>query len=128
MARHAKDGESAPELVNDEQLDPGQAQEVAEDALHGDWPASGDSRRGGRVDPGQMLPDDVPDLVEKMNDMLHSGRIDNDAYAGEPAHDDEEAILGAPDAEDEAMARIADTGHDPLADMAGRWNGEQIPD
>ena len=69
---------------NGEQDEAGsQAQDVAED-----------SERGGRPNPAQILPDDTPDLVERMEEMNRSGRIDNDAFAGEPQMDDEEDILG----------------------------------
>lgn len=38
--------------------------------------------------------DDVQDLVDHMNDMVASGRIDMDAYRGERNDDDEEGSLG----------------------------------
>ena len=34
--------------------------------------------------------DDVQDLVDHMNQMVTSGRIDNSAYLGEPNHDEED--------------------------------------
>ena len=50
----------------------------------------------------QLVPDDTEDLVEKMNAMNRSGRLDMDAYAGEPQMDDEEDVLGdTEDADDE---------------------------
>ena len=56
---------------------------------------SQDSERGGATDPSQLTPDDVPDLVDTMDQMVSSGRIDMGAYLGEPAHDDEPDSYGA---------------------------------
>lgn len=39
--------------------------------------------------------DDVQDLVDHMHDMVHSGRIDMDAYRGERSDEDEEGMFGA---------------------------------
>lgn len=130
-----REGEDGPE--NREQQDEGQAQDVAEDALHPDRGARG-SVRGSPVNPAQIMPDDTPDLVETMERMLSSGRIDNDAYAGEPQHDDEEDILGdTEDGGDEErlfneladgsedplavpvdLSQVADTGDDPMGEVA----------
>lgn len=129
------DDDTPPEAVNREQLDEGQAQDVAQDALHPQ--TGGGSVRGNHVDPTQILPDDVPDLVETMERMVSSGRIDNDAYAGEPQHDDEEELLGdTEDGDDELLydeledgsedaladavdlSAIADSGEDPLGEVA----------
>ena len=86
---------------NAEQRDVGnQAQDVAEDARVRSTDLSEDSERGGRPNPAQIIPDDTPDLVERMEEMNRSGRIDNDAFAGEPQMDDEEDLLGP--TEDEA--------------------------
>ena len=80
---------------NDEQRDSGaQAQDVADDARVRSTGLSEDSERGGRPNPAQIIPDDTPDLVERMEEMNRSGRIDNDAFAGEPQMDDEEDFLG----------------------------------
>ena len=84
---------------NREQADEGQAQDVAEDARLRTTDLSEDSEKGGKANPAQIIPDDVPDLVDRMEDMVRRGQIDTDAYAGEPQHDDEEDILG--DTEDE---------------------------
>lgn len=115
-----KRDEGAPEAVNREQEDEGQAQDVAEDALHPQRGGGvGGSVRGNHVDPTQIIPDDVPDLVETMERMVSSGRIDNDAYAGEPQHDDEEDMLGdtEDDGDDEMIFNeLADGSEDPLAD------------
>lgn len=113
--RETDDG--APETINREQQDEGQAQDVAHDALNPER-GHGGSVRGSPVDPNQILPDDVPDLVETMEQMVSSGRIDNGAYAGEPQHDDEEDMLGntEDDGDDEMIFNeLADGSEDPLA-------------
>jgi hypothetical protein len=76
---------------NSEQAEAGtQAQDVADDARARSTDLTQESERGGRTNPAQIIPDDTPDLVDKMNEMDRSGRIDMDAYAGEPQMDDEE--------------------------------------
>lgn len=91
---------------NSEQRDEGQAQDVASEAMdllqdadrHD--PVEG-TKHGGASNSAQIIPDDVPDLIDTMNQMLTSGRIDNGAFAGEPMMDDEEDQLGQTDAEEE---------------------------
>lgn len=87
----------APENDNDEQDDGDQAQDVADDALVFETDISEDSEHGGEPNPAAVMPDDVPDLVDTMNQMVTSGHIDNGAFAGEPMHDDEEDRLGKTD-------------------------------
>jgi hypothetical protein len=88
-------GWAGKETCHDEQRDSGaQAQDVADDARVRSTDLSEDSERGGRPNPAQIIPDDTPDLVERMEEMNRSGRIDNDAFAGEPQMDDEEDFLG----------------------------------
>ncbi|WP_022682019.1 hypothetical protein [Sphingobium bisphenolivorans] len=87
---------------NDEQRDEGsQAQTVTDDARVRSTDLSEDSERGGKSNPAQIIPDDTPDLVERMEEMNRSGHIDNDAYLGEPMMDDEESSLGQTDLEDD---------------------------
>lgn len=81
------------ETINREQQDQGQAHAVADEARR-TGQGRPDSVRGGAANPAQILPDDVPDLVETMNAMVRSGQIDNGAFEGEPDHDDEEGLLG----------------------------------
>lgn len=50
--------------------------------------------------PASGAGDDVQDLVDHMYDMVHSGRIDMDAYRGERSDDDEEGVFG-PGGEDD---------------------------
>lgn len=82
---------------NSEQSDEGQAQDVAADALTRDTDLFEDSEKNGNSDRGAVIDDDVPDLVDKMNEMISSGRIDNGAFAGEPMMDDEEDGMGMTD-------------------------------
>ncbi|MCP1468964.1 hypothetical protein J3E64_000635 [Sphingobium sp. OAS761] len=89
---------------NSEQADAdAQAQTVTEDAAHRSTDLSEDSEHGGRPNPAQIVPDDVEDLVDKMNAMNRSGRIDNDAFAGEPQMDDEEDALGPTETADDDL-------------------------
>lgn len=91
----------APENDNSEQSDDDQAQNVADDAMDlADDPAE-DSEHGGKSNPGDVMPYDTPDLVDTMNQMISSGRIDNGAFQGEPMHDDEEDRLGVTDSDDD---------------------------
>jgi hypothetical protein len=82
-----------PDLQNSEQNEAGtQAQDVAEDALHPS-PDEDDvleSSPGGNTDPGDLVPRDVPDLVDNLNHMLSSGEIDMGAFEGEELMDDED--------------------------------------
>jgi hypothetical protein len=90
---------------NSEQADDGQAQDVADEAVARINGANGragrdptvDSVHGGRPNPAGIIPEDVPDLVDTINQMLTSGRIDNSAFSGEPMMDDEEDQLGQTD-------------------------------
>jgi hypothetical protein len=82
---------------NSEQRDEGQAQDIAADALVRGTDLSEDSEKVRGSDVGAIIPDDVPDLVDKMNEMNISGRIDYGAYAGEPMMDDEENGMGETD-------------------------------
>jgi hypothetical protein len=104
------------EAINREQQDEGQANDVADSALHADR-SLGESKRspGNRA---QIIPDDAPDLVDTMNAMVKSGVIDNGAYAGEPQHDDEEDLLGDTDEDDDEplFNEMADGSEDPLAE------------
>ncbi|MGE4322533.1 MAG: hypothetical protein AB7E60_05830 [Sphingobium sp.] len=76
---------------NSGQADSGtQANDVADDARVRATDLAEDSVRGGAPNPAQIIPDDTPDLVERMEGMARSGRIDNDAFADEPRMDGEE--------------------------------------
>jgi len=85
---------------NSEQTEKGtQAQDVTESARNRATDLAEDSEHGGRPNPAQITPDDAPDLVDRMTDMVRSGHIDNDAFAGEPQMDDEEDVLGSTEEE-----------------------------
>ncbi|WP_240320869.1 hypothetical protein [Sphingomonas crusticola] len=86
---------------NAEQREPTQAQDVAEEALHLGADPYVESEHGGATNPAGVMPLDVPDLVDTMNQMVSSGRIDNGAFAGEPMMDDEEDYLGQTDSDDD---------------------------
>jgi hypothetical protein len=80
--------------ANAEQREPDQAQDVAADAMRAPTDLSEDSERGGHPDRGLVAPQDTPDLVEMMDGMVRSGRVDTGAFSGEPEMDDEEDELG----------------------------------
>lgn len=80
-----------PDLQNSEQNEEGtQAQDVAEDAivLTGEDEDPLESEDGSPSGVGDIVPRDVPDLVENLKNMLNSGRIDMDAFEGEEGMDD----------------------------------------
>ncbi len=79
---------AADQFDNSEQRDDGQAQDVAAGALGEDADFSEDSEHGGHANPAAIIPDDMPDLVDRMDQMVSSGVIDMGAFAGEPLHDD----------------------------------------
>ena len=96
----------APETHNAEQDDePSQAQSLADEALgrrpDGDVSPTEASASEQAPSPG----DDsggLPDLVDHMNQMVSSGRIDMSAYRGERNDDDEDGMLGEEGQEGEA--------------------------
>ena len=85
----AANADQAPELHNDEQDPVGtQAQDVADEARL--RTQSGGSPTESTKSPNSSGLDDdsTQDLVDHMRDMESSGRIDMDAFKGEPNHDD----------------------------------------
>jgi len=87
-------GFNDPDADNAEQEDEGaQAQTVAQDAEIAQTDLSEDSERGGRDDPAQLIPNDMPDLVEQMRGMVESGRVDMNAFEGEENMDDEDGSI-----------------------------------
>lgn len=82
-----------PETHNSEQDDESaQAQTLAEEAL-----GRRSEFEGSETDRAASPGDDsggTPDLVDRMNQMVSSGRIDMSAYRGERSDDDEEGALG----------------------------------
>ena len=94
--------------INESQRDKPQANDVAEQALHREEDPSEDSEK---VASGiSVMPLDEPDLVDRMEQMVSSGRIDTDAFAGERNDDDEESPLG----------ELADEGDDDPMDVIAR--------
>lgn len=86
---------------NSEQRDEGQAQDVAEEARDRQTDLYEESDKDDDSDPTEILPEDVPDLIDTMNQMIRSGQIDNGAYAGEPRMDDEDDGLGETDSDED---------------------------
>lgn len=94
--------------INQSQRDKPQANDVADQALHrADDPSEDSEKVAGGVG---VMPLDEPDLVDRMEQMVSSGRIDTDAFAGERNDDDEESDLGA----------LADEGDDDPMDVLSR--------
>lgn len=80
-----------PDIQNAEQNEgDSQAQDVERDAELAPTDRAEDSEHGGRSNPASLIPDDMQDLVDHMNDMARSGRIDMDAFEGEPESMDDE--------------------------------------
>lgn len=94
-SRHAPLPEM-PEENSEQRDEDSQAQTVADDAILRQTGYGEDSDRA-PGDRTQILPDDTPDLIDRMEQMVSSGHIDTDAFAGEPFHDDEESLLGPTD-------------------------------
>jgi len=87
--------EEAPELHNAEQDDEfEQAQTLADEALRGGPREASPLDSVKNDEPGEVLDDSSQDLIDKMRDMEQSGRIDMDAYRGEPNLDDEDETFG----------------------------------
>ena len=89
--------ENIPELFNSEQDDEAaQAQTVSDDAIHAiaNRSANLESEHGGTTNPAQIDPDDTQDVLDHMNQMERSGKIDMDAYRAERSDDDEPDSFG----------------------------------
>ena len=94
--------------INESQRGDPKANDVAEDALHrADDPSENSEKVASGV---SVMPLDEPDLVDRMEQMVSSGRIDTDAFAGERNDDDEESELG----------ELADEGDDDPMDVIAR--------
>ncbi|TIX49412.1 hypothetical protein [Alteraurantiacibacter aquimixticola] len=86
----------APETHNDEQDDHRmQAQTIAQDAqgLTQEVRSPTESTKG--PNSSEILGDSTQDVIDHMRDMESSGRVDMDAYRGEPNHDDNVDKFGA---------------------------------
>ena len=97
------DPELTPEAHNASQDDAAeQAQTIADEALHrASAFETGDTEKPKYQGIGDDDEDSTPDLVDTMNQMVSSGRIDMGAYRGERNDDDEEAGLGEQGLEDD---------------------------
>ncbi|RDC60972.1 hypothetical protein HME9302_02189 [Alteripontixanthobacter maritimus] len=89
LSQEERQANLAPETHNDEQDDHReQAQEVAQQARKNAGksasPTESTKPKGG-INPED---DSTKDVIDHMRDMESSGRIDMDAYRGEPNHDD----------------------------------------
>ncbi|RIV90875.1 hypothetical protein D2V17_04015 [Aurantiacibacter xanthus] len=83
----------APEVHNSEQDDEStQAQSVAERAGELRQQLRSPTESTKSPNESDLLGDSTQDLVDHMRDMESSGRIDMDAFRGEPAHDDDESL------------------------------------
>ena len=79
----------APETHNDEQDDHrSQAQEVAEQARQVTTQTTSPTESAKDDNKSGLMGDSTQDTIDHMRDMESSGRIDMDAYRGEPNHDD----------------------------------------
>ena len=93
-SQEARQSGLAPETHNDEQDDHrSQAQEVAEQARERGSAGSPTESVKGDNSSG-LMGDSTQDTVDHMRDMESSGRIDMNAYRGEPNHDDNEGKYG----------------------------------
>lgn len=85
----------APETHNDEQDDHrSQAQEVAQQAEQLTTETRSPTESGKGDNSSGLMGDSTQDTIDHMRDMESSGRIDMDAYRGEPNHDDNEGKYG----------------------------------
>ena len=85
----------APETHNDEQDDHrSQAQEVAAQAQQLASETRSPTESVKSDNSSGLMGDSTQDTVDHMRDMESSGRIDMDAYRGEPNHDDNEGKYG----------------------------------
>ena len=85
----------APETHNDEQDDHhSQAQEVAEQAVETTRDTRSPTESAKGPNGSDLMGDSTQDVIDHMRDMESSGRIDMDAYRGEPNHDDNAGKFG----------------------------------
>lgn len=92
--RSGREATEAPEAVNRAQQEDGQVLDAADLRRGGETMPVGQSDHGHQSDPADVIPDDVPDVIDRMEEMVRSGRIDTDAYDGEPIHEDAEGPFG----------------------------------
>jgi hypothetical protein len=122
-----------PQPDNREQAGEDQAQDVARDSLEGLPGDDHDMLASTKPKGGIGDDNDFIDIVDHMKEMVTSGRVDMSAYAGEPMMDDGDTVvsdalspvgidgdddLGADRDDSGKLADVADTGEDPLAEVA----------
>ena len=80
-----------PDAQNSEQAEEQtQAQQVERDAATVATDLSEESAHGGAKNAAAVVPDDAQDLVDQMEHMRRTGRIDMNAYRNEPESMDDE--------------------------------------
>ena len=95
LSQEERQANLAPETHNDEQDDHrSQAQEVAEQAQDPASAKTSPLESTKSENKSGLMNDSTQDVVDHMNDMESSGRIDMDAYRGEPNHDDNTGKYG----------------------------------
>lgn len=88
-SQEARQAGLAPETHNDEQNDHrSQAQKVAQQAKATTIETRSPTESKKSENQSGLMGDSTQDTVDHMRDMESSGRIDMDAYKGEPNHDD----------------------------------------
>lgn len=86
----------APEVHNDEQDDHrAQAHTIAQDAQGLTQEIRSPTESSKAQPASDILGNATQDMVDRMRDMESSGRVDMDAFAGEPNHDDNVDKFGA---------------------------------
>ncbi len=94
-SQEERQADFAPETHNDEQDDHrSQAQEVARQARDGAGAAHSPTESTKGPNNSGLTGDSTQDLIDHMRDMESSGRIDMDAFRGEPNLDDNVDELG----------------------------------
>lgn len=89
LSQEQRQSSLAPETHNDEQDDHrNQAQKVAEQARAESGQGESPTQSSKNEPSSDILGNATQDTVDHMRDMESSGRIDMDAYDGEPNHDD----------------------------------------
>jgi hypothetical protein len=95
-SQEQRQADLAPETHNDEQDDHrSQAQEVAEQAQDAKSGLTSPTESVKNPNTDDPIGSSEQDTIDHMRDMESSGRIDMDAYAGEPNHDDNVDKFGA---------------------------------
>lgn len=92
-----------------------QAQTVSDDAIRAiaDRSANLESEHGGTTNPAQINPDDTQDVLDHMNQMERSGKIDMDAYRAERSDDDEPDSFGESALDPDDIDSRGNRGGDP---------------